>query len=259
MLSAHELHFSRGPRKILDAVSVKLQPGKVTALVGANGAGKSTLLKSLAGELEPQQGTVVLEGKPLAPGPALARRRAVLPQNTQLAFAFTVREVVMMGRYPHLQNGETSEDWEICDAALAKMEAGHLSARTYPTLSSGEKQRVQLARVLAQIWEAPPEGHRYLLLDEPTAGLDLAHQHGILRTASEWAQKDTAVLAVLHDLNLAMAYVDEVWVLENGRVAAAGPTMTTLTPGLIEQVFHVRAEFLTRPGQARPAILTQPR
>ncbi len=261
MLAAHDLHFSRGPRKILAGVTVELPPGRVTALLGTNGAGKSTLLKILAGELTPRQGVVEFGGRPLAAWPALevAKRRAVLPQESQLAFAFVVREVVMMGRFPHLLGGETPRDWEICDAALARTGAEHLAQRPYPALSSGEKQRVQLARVLAQVWEAPAEGGRALLLDEPIAGLDLAHQHEALRAAREWAQSGTTVLAVLHDLNLAMAYADEAWVLEDGKLAAMGPIEKVLTPSLIARVFGVEAEFLPRPGEARPAIITRPR
>lgn len=261
MFKAHNLYFSRGSRKILEAVSAELRPGRVTALLGPNGAGKSTLLKLFSGELSPQQGTLEFANRQLPQWPAkeIAPLRAVLPQESHLAFAFPVREVVMMGRYPHQAGGETAKDWEICQAALAKVEARHLAERPYPTLSSGEKQRVHLARVLAQVWEAPKDGHRCLLLDEPTAGLDLAHQHEALRAAQAWAKNGTAVLAVLHDLNLAMTYADDAWVLENGRLAANGPIEDVLTPSLIERVFKVSAEFISRPGEIRPAILTRPR
>jgi iron complex transport system ATP-binding protein len=261
MLTARDIYFSRGSRNILEAVSGELRPGRVTALVGPNGAGKSTLLKLFAGELSPDGGRIELGGKtlPELDPRAIAQRRAVLPQESHLAFAFLVRDVVMMGRFPHLRDGETPRDGEICGAALAKVEAAHLAERLYPTLSSGEKQRVQLARVLAQIWEPPSEGPCYLLLDEPTAGLDLAHQHDALRAAQEWARGGAVVLAVLHDLNLAMTYADDAWVLDNGRLAAAGPIEEVLTIALIERVFNVAVELLPRPGAARPVILTRPR
>ncbi len=261
MLVAHDLHFSRGSRKILEAVSGQLRPGRVTALVGPNGAGKSTLLKLFSGELTPESGRIEINGQALAhwSGREIAQRRAVLPQESHLAFAFPVRDVVMMGRFPHLHGSETARDGEICNAALAKVEGGHLAGRLYPTLSSGEKQRIQLARVLAQIWEAPPAGARYLLLDEPTSGLDLAHQHAALRAAREWALDGAVVLAVLHDLNMAMAYADDAWILENGRLAAAGPIEEVLTGPLIERVFNVSVELLPRPEGTRPAILTRPR
>lgn len=261
MLAAHDIHFFRGHRKILEAVSGELRPGRVTALAGPNGAGKSTLLKLFSGELTPESGRVEINGKILAnwSGREIAQRRAVLPQESHLAFAFPVREVVMMGRFPHLQGSETTRDGEICAAALAKVEGSHLAGRLYPTLSSGEKQRVQLARVLAQIWEPPAAGARYLLLDEPTSSLDLAHQHDALRAAQEWAHAGAVVLTVLHDLNLAMAYADDVWVLENGRLAAAGAIQEVLTGPLIERVFNVSVELLPRPGETRPAILTRRR
>jgi iron complex transport system ATP-binding protein len=261
MITASKLTFSRGSRLILDAIDGSLQPGRVTALLGPNGVGKSTLLKLFSGELEPAGGVIELGGRTLNKWDSreLARRRAVLPQESHLAFAFPVREVVMMGRFPHLRGGETDHDREVCQEALARVEAAELGDRLYPTLSSGEKQRVQLARVLAQIWEPPADGPRYLLLDEPTAGLDLAHQYQALRAAQEWARQGAVVLAVLHDLNLAMTYADDAWVLENNRIAAAGPVENVLSAALIERVFNVQAELLPRPGQPRPAIFTRPR
>ena len=261
MLSARDVQFFRGQRKILEAITGDLRPGCVTALLGPNGAGKSTLLKLFASELMPASGTIEFGGRQLSQwNPReLAQRRAVLPQESHLAFAFPVREVVMMGRFPHLQGSETPRDREIGDAALARLELTALADRPYPALSGGEKQRVQLARVLAQIWEPPPAGHRYLLLDEPTAGLDLAHQHAILRAAQEWARAGAVVLAVLHDLNLAMTYADDAWVLDQVRLAAIGPVEEVLQAPLIERVFQVSAELLPRPGHSRPVILTRPR
>jgi iron complex transport system ATP-binding protein len=259
MLIAKEVSFYRSDRQVLAAVSGTLAAGRVTALLGPNGAGKSTLLKLLTGELEPASGSVELEGKPLGEWRAeeLGKRRAVLPQESRLAFAFPVKEVVMMGRMP--LGTETPRDWEICGAALEKVEAGALAERLYTQLSGGEKQRVQLARVLAQVWEPVEEGSRCLLLDEPTAGLDLAHQHGALQAAVEWAKSGTAVLAVLHDLNLAMTYADDVWVLDGGRLVASGPVEEVLTPELIERVFKVSAELLPQAGQARPWVVTRVR
>jgi iron complex transport system ATP-binding protein len=259
MLMAKEVSFFRGDRQVLTAVSGTLQPGRVTALLGPNGAGKSTLLKLLTGELTPAGGSIELDGRALAgwAPEELGRRRGVLPQESRLAFAFPVREVVMMGRMPH--GGESARDWEICVAALECVEAGALAERLYTQLSSGEKQRVQLARVLAQVWEKSGDGNRYLMLDEPTASLDLAHQHGALRAAGEWAKNGAAVLAVLHDLNLAMAYADDAWVLDEGRMVASGPVEEVLTPGLIERVFKVSAELLPQAGQARPWIATRAR
>jgi len=261
MLTAHDINFFRGQRKILDSITGDLRPGRVTALLGPNGAGKSTLLKLFSGELSPNGGAIKFGDKSISQWAPreLAQRRAVLPQESHLAFAFPVREVVMMGRFPHLNGSETPRDREISDAALHKLELTALADRPYPALSGGEKQRVQLARVLTQIWEPPANGHRYLLLDEPTAGLDLAHQHAILRAAQEWARAGAVVLAVLHDLNLAMTYADDAWVLDNGHLVASGPIEDVLQVPLIERVFQVQAELLPRPGHLRPVILTEPR
>jgi iron complex transport system ATP-binding protein len=164
----------------------------------------------------------------------------------------------MMGRFPHTHGSETPNDRAIVEQVLQRLELTALADRPYPTLSGGEKQRVQLARVLAQIWEKPATGHRYLLLDEPTAGLDLAHQHQILHFAQELAQTGAVVLAVLHDLNLAMTYADDAWVLENGRLAAAGSVEDVLQAPLIERVFQVKAELLSQASGARPVVLIRP-
>ncbi len=259
MLAVRDLHFSRGPRKILAGVTAELHPGRVVALLGPNGAGKSTLLKLLSGELSPESGVIELDGKPLEQWPAeqVALRRAVLPQESHLAFAFPVREVVMMGRYPHNRHGETSSDHSIVEAVMRMTETLAFAPRPYPALSSGEKQRVHLARVLAQIWERPETGHRLLLLDEPAASLDLAHQYAAMQAARHLARNgDTAVLAVLHDLNLAMEYADEVWVLDERRLLAAGPVAEVLTPALIERVFKVGAEIIRRPN-THPIVITR--
>jgi iron complex transport system ATP-binding protein len=260
MLIARELGFHRGPRQILSGVAVTLSPGRLTVLLGPNGAGKSTLLKLLAGELTPSVGGVELDGRRLGrwtPGD-LARRRAVLPQESRLAFAFPVRDVVMMGRMPHARRGESPRDEEICTLALTRTGAGDLADRLYPALSGGEQQRVQLARVLAQVWEPQTGVDRLLLLDEPTANLDLAHQHSALSLAREWARAGAAVLAVLHDLNLALTYADDAWVLDHGQLVAAGPIQEVLTKELIASVFHLHAEFIPYRGCERPVISTRP-
>ncbi len=260
MLIAREVGFHRGPRQVLGGVGVTLTPGRLTVLLGPNGAGKSTLLKLLAGELTPDAGGIELDGRRLGrwtPGD-LARRRAVLPQESRLAFAFPVREVVMMGRMPHARGSESPRDEEICTLALARTGAGDLADRLYPALSGGEQQRVQLARILAQVWEAQEGADRILLLDEPTANLDLAHQHSTLSLAREWARASAAVLAVLHDLNLALTYADDAWILAHGQLVASGPIQEVLTPELIERVFHLRAEFIPVRGRERPVIVTRP-
>lgn len=243
-LSVEALTIRRRGRRLLDAVSIGLQPGALLAIVGPNGAGKTTLLSAMAGDLPPDEGVVHLDEQPLerwAP-PALARRRAVMPQATKLGFPLPVRAVVALGRAPFRDSGSRSADAAAIERAMRAADIAHLAQRSYPTLSGGEQQRVQLARVIAQLDFSgrPP----VLLLDEPTASLDLAHAHGVLHLARTLARQGAAVAAVLHDLNLAYRYSDRVLVLDNGRVVALGPPQTVLDIALIRSVFHVEARIL---------------
>ncbi len=252
-------------KTLLHAVSARFAAGEVTAILGPNGAGKSTLMSVLTGQRQPGIGQVTLAGKALADYPhgALARLRACVAQETQVAFDFSVREVVELGRYPHRRQPAAHESL-IAQRAMQATAVEHLQHRALNTLSGGEKARVHLARALAQVWEpvagAGPvpvtkEGGplhetslagafmaRWLLLDEPTAALDLQHQHRMLQLARSWAGGQGAgVVAVLHDLNQALRYSDQCVVLQSGQVVASGKTAEVLTPGLIRQVWDVRA------------------
>ena len=160
-------------------------------------------------------------------------------------FPFTVEEVALLGRNPHICGSESKKDLEIVKNALELVEAEHLMKQSFPTLSGGEQQRVHLARVLAQIWEKPESGQRYLLLDEPTSSLDLAHQHLTLQTACKFAEKGTAVLMVLHDLNLAAQYADKVMILQKGENTAFGSPQEVLTKEIIREVFGIEV-YITK-------------
>lgn len=260
MLRAENATVCRGERTILAHVSCALAPGRLTALVGPNGAGKSTLLRLFAGEFPPTEGGIFFTDRRLCDWPAcdLACRRAVLPQESSLQFPFRVHEVVLLGRAPHVHGTETPRDHAIVTEALEAVDLAGKRNRIFPTLSGGEKQRVHLARALAQIWDTDGGGGRVLLLDEPTASMDLAHQHATLRRARALTAEGAATLAVLHDLNLAMTYADDVWVLRSGELVAAGPVVSTLTPALIREVFGVEARFLDCPGCTRPHVVTKP-
>lgn len=240
MLSAQALTVRIGANTLLDGVSLTLNPGEVLAVVGPNGAGKSTLLRALSGELAPFAGQVLMNGRPLAawlPRQA-ARMRGVLPQSSALAFRFPVLDVVSMGRGPYRKTHTQAQNRAIAEQALALTDTAELAARIYTTLSGGERQRVQLARVLAQIWEPQGPLHRYLLLDEPTSALDLAHQHAVLAIARHFADSQTAgVLAVLHDLNLAALYADRIAVLRRGQLIETGPPGQVLNSELIQRIF----------------------
>ena len=230
-----------GRKKLLDDISLTVETGELVAVVGANGAGKSTLLKSLCGEIRPTSGEVFFGERRLNDWPTeeLAKIRAVLPQSFALNFPFKVREVTLLGRTPHIGFTETPRDYQIVGEALAMVEAAEFAERYYPTLSGGEKQRVQIARVLAQIWDSDEKGLRYLLLDEPTSSLDLAHQHLILETAGKLAGERTAVVAVLHDLNLAAQYADKILMLKDGKCFAFGEPRAVLNSQNIREAFGI--------------------
>ena len=235
--------IGRGPR--LATVDAQLQAGCFTAILGPNGAGKSTLMSMLVGERMPQAGEVWQDGLPLHrhAAQALAMRRAVMPQDCAVAFDFSVREVVELGRYPHRARPSRSEA-AIVDQAMALTGVAHLAQRSINTLSGGERARTHLARALAQIWEAPEDGSaRWLLLDEPTAALDLAHQHQSMALLRRWAsEQGVGVVAVLHDLNLALRYADDVLVLGGPAGVAWGRTLQTLQPELVQGVWGMRCD-----------------
>lgn len=249
-LVASDLGVKAGERWLLRSVSLRLRAGEVGVVLGPNGAGKSTLLSVLAGLLAPQEGSVCIDDQTVDVGHAArwATRRAVLPQETGVAFDFSAHDVVALGRYPHRQRPSRDEDRIVADA-LSATDVAHLASRGVGLLSGGERLRVQLARVLAQIWEAPADGaSRWLLLDEPTAALDLRHQHEVLGLVRRWAREQSVgVLLVLHDLNLALRYADQVWVLECGALRASGAPEGVLTPALLESVWRVRATRVAGP------------
>ena len=254
MLQALQLCCERGHRRILEQVELVLEPGEVLVVLGTNGAGKSTLLATLTGELAPSAGQVLLGERPLASWSAQerARRMAVLPQSSALAFAFEVQEVVAMGRMPNASGQR--RDAEILREAMAAADVSHLATRSYLSLSGGERQRVHLARVLAQVWDSAEQG--CLLLDEPTASLDLAHQHLTLQQAREMASRGLAVLVVLHDLNLAARYADRLLLLHEGRVCAQGSPWEVLQVERLEQVFKVPVRVQPHPLHDCPLVLS---
>ncbi|WP_280429788.1 heme ABC transporter ATP-binding protein [Nocardia brasiliensis] len=237
-------------RRVLEDVDFDVVAGEIVALVGPNGAGKSTLLAALAGELTPSTGVIELEGHALTHWSPLdmARRRAVLPQSHTVGFPFTAREVVAMGRAPWLRTERRELDDERIAAALAAADVKHLAARSFPTLSGGERARVALARVLAQDTGT-------LLLDEPTAALDLGHQEAVLHLATARARAGAAVVIVLHDLGIAAAYADRVAVLEAGRIAADGPPRKVLTTDLLTRVYQHPVEVLDHPETGAQLVL----
>lgn len=246
MFEVREISVRAGAKAIVENISLYLEAGEVVALIGANGAGKSTVLKAMCGDVKPSTGQILFENRPLKEWDyhELARRRAVLSQNLHFNFPFTAREVVLLGRNPHIRGSESKKDLAIAEEALKLVEATHLAERSFPTLSGGEQQRVHLARTLAQIWDKPYGGaNRYLLLDEPTSNLDLAHQHLTLRLARKFSLEGVGILIILHDLNLAARYADRIYLLKQGRILASGKPVEVLTVENIESAFGFAVEI----------------
>lgn len=252
MLETRSATVIRDNSKLIDSVSIAVAPGRLTAVVGPNGSGKSTLLSTLSGDIAPDSGEVLLDKTAISAmrADALAHRRAVLPQSLQLSFPFTVYEVVRLG----LRSSASEADARIAEA-LASVDLGGFGGRFYQTLSGGEQQRVQLARVLTQVWRAPGSTDTpYLLLDEPTSSLDLKHQILTLRTMRSFAAAGGGVLTVLHDLNLAAAFADELLVMSAGREAARGSPAEVLSPWLLQDVFGVDAS-ITKSASGVPYLV----
>jgi len=257
MLEVDGASRTLGGMQIIDDVSVRFKPGHLSVIIGPNGSGKTTLLRMMSGELKPTRGLILYDGKAIAGTgmEALARKRAVLSQSSDLSFPLTVDEVVMMGRYPHFVLKPSRHDEEVCGAAIAAMGIDQIRGRNYLTLSGGEKHMVHFARVLAQIWIPPEDHHRYLLLDEPTAFLDINHQHLFLKMAKGMAERDTVVVAVLHDILLAAQYADFIVALRNGRKIAEGDVDSMITPGLFRDLYGMNGKIFRGDGMTYPIIV----
>lgn len=251
MISVAGLRYRAGGRMILHGIDLQVEAGSLTALVGPNGAGKSTLMRILAGDLTPAAGTVRLGGLPATGGKPreMARVRAVLPQTYNLEFGFRVREVAAMGRFPHRGGGDGRNDRGIVEQALADTEMTELADRLFTDLSAGERARAMFARVLAQ--QTP-----ILLLDEPTAALDIRHRHLVMGLAQRAARRGGAVAAVVHDLNLAGEYADRVGVMNRGRMTAFGSPAETLRPDLLTGVYGRRIEVIRHPETGRRLVVS---
>lgn len=259
MLSADHIDVARGATTILSGLSLSLQAGETVGVLGANGAGKSTFLAALADELPVAAGQVTLRGEPLRrlSHGQQARERAVLPQKPSLGFDLGVDEVVAMGAYPFPELTEAQID-ALSVRVLELADVTHLAGRRYLTLSGGEQQRVQFARVLLQSLAAREAGDaRYLLLDEPTSSLDPRHQHDLLSVASRLAREAAlGVLVILHDVNLAVRWCDRLLLLSGGRALACGAPQDVLTAENLQEVYGIAVTLLPHPQMpGRPLVL----
>ncbi len=239
-LALNAVSYAAGDRRLIDGISLAVQPGTLHVLLGPNGAGKSTLLSLLAGDLKPLAGQATLDDRRLADWPtaALARRRAAMMQRDELRFPFSVDEVVSLGRLPWQRREQSAGERKIVADALKEAGAEKLAGRRYLELSGGERARVQLARALAQITaDDDDRAPRYLLLDEPTASLDFAFQHQVLLTLRGLADRGVGVLAILQDPNLALRHADNVSLVASGRLIGSGAPEAVLEALQLSRVY----------------------
>lgn len=244
MLQASNVHFCIRQRPIVDEVSLELNPGEILAVLGPNGAGKSTFFKLLSGEIQCKHGSVGYNGHNIQKlkSKELAEVRAVMPQHSQVNFPFTAQEVVELG----LISTRSKQPAKLIQEVLEATNTSHLKDQVFNHLSGGEKQRVQLARVLVQIWETKPFP-RYLLLDEPTSSLDIAQQHAVLKILTALKSRNIGILVILHELNLAAQYADKIALLKNGVVAKIGNVEDVLEEKVLEYVFDHPIHLIQNP------------
>lgn len=247
-LSARGIVHEVAARVVLDGINLDLEAGSLTVLIGPNGAGKSTLLRIMAGDIRPTRGDVFVRGRPIANFTVaeLALIRAVLPQRIRCDFAFSAQEVVELGRHVHSRQARVRpQDHEVVQTALCQTGVTELAHLPFPSLSVGEQALVMMARVLAQ--QTP-----VLILDEPTASLDLKYQHRLLRLLCKRVRAGTTVVAVLHDLNLAALYADRIGVMTRGRLSALGRPAEVLDPTLLSTVYQYPVDVFDHPsGEGR--------
>ncbi len=258
MIVADRVCVAMGRTTILRDVTFAARAGETTAIIGPNGSGKSTLLKAVAGEIG-YRGGITINGREVAatkPREA-ALHRAVLPQATTLSFPFTVQEVVRLGTLGGRPGVSGADQRLLPERALAAVDLEGFAGRFYQELSGGEQQRVQLARVLCQVWQPVLDGiPRFLLLDEPVSSLDIKHQLAIMQVARDFASRGGGVVAILHDLNLTAMFADRLVVMHRGSVAASGGPGEVLTDALLGRVFDCPLKVGVAPAQA-PFVLPQ--
>ena len=253
-LDVRDVDVELGGTRILEAVSANVADGRLVGVVGPNGAGKSTLLRAMNGIVEPVEGAVLVDEQAVhdLPSKAASRRIASVPQDTHLGFEFTVRETVEMGRHAHVPRFGSDPDPGAVERAMERADVARFADRAITSLSGGEKQRVLLARALAQ--QTP-----VLLLDEPTASLDVNHQVRTLELVRGLADDaERAVVAAIHDLDLAARYCDELVLVADGRVLDSGAPAEVLTPHAVRDAFDARVAVGTDPVTGEPTVTPLP-
>lgn len=256
MYEASNISFRVRDRVILDDINLTIQPGQFTAVVGPNGAGKSTLLKSLAYENTEFSGGIKINGTSIRSysPKSLSLVRAVLPQSTTVPFAFSAVQIVQLGRYAH--RSTDSANRAIVAEVMELTQTTSFKNQEYSTLSGGEKQRVQMARVLAQVWEETVYP-RYILLDEPTSNMDIAQQQQMFALAKTICKRNIGVMAIVHDLNQAVQFADQLYFLRDGKITAAGEARRVFTKSNIEETFCCRVNVYHDPCNNCPYIIPE--
>lgn len=254
MIEAKNISYHAGGKKLLQGVDLKVSPGEMLAVIGANGAGKSTLMKLLSREILAAAGSILFNRRPVTAYKQneLARIRAVLAQHNTISMSFRVHELVLMGRYPHFDAHPTPHDLEVIRLVMEETGITHLNNRDYNTLSGGEQQRVQLARVIAQIYDVK---NGFLFLDEPTNGLDILYQQQILTIARRMADRGYCVVCILHDINFASRYADNILILKDGKTVDFGPPARVINCETIHEAFNIHVKLMDCDGLSCPLVI----
>jgi len=257
MITAEQIKYSVGQKNIINNISIQFLPGRCNLIIGPNGSGKSTLIKLLSGELENYDGRIMYNNSDIKTFTKLkmAASRAVLSQQTELSFPMMVEEVVMLGRNPHFEFNPTKKDTAIVQEVIALLDLTSFTNRNYQSLSGGEKQRVHYARVLAQIWDKPAGTHRYLFLDEPLNNLDIYYQQIFLSIANSLLNETTTLIGVVHDINIAMRYADELFFLKEGTLVKNGAPEKIVDAILLKEVFNIDTQIITHPSTNKPIVI----
>jgi iron complex transport system ATP-binding protein len=256
MLRTEKISFKVEQKYLLKESSLQFESGKFHVIMGANGAGKSTLLKILAGDQKPFSGKVFLFDKELShyTKKELATKRAVLSQHYNINFPIMVNDIVLMGRYPYYVNTPTSKDLDICRRAMDVMNVSEFFDRDYTTLSGGEAQKVQMSRVLAQIWEAKEGQEKLLFLDEPVSHLDIRYQHQLLQAAKDLCKQHITVVAILHDINLTISFADRILFMKKGEILYDTNNLKEVSENMIRDVFDVSSKIIY-PENHKPVVV----
>ncbi|MGH1486526.1 MAG: heme ABC transporter ATP-binding protein [Cellvibrionaceae bacterium] len=247
-------------KPLLNNINCNISPGELTVLIGPNGAGKSTLLKVCAGDLRPVSGSIKLNQRDIHDYSAktLSSLRAVMTQEYRMSFSFTVREIVNMGCFVYEDVLYQQKQQAIIHEVMQFMNIEALANRHFSTLSGGEQQRTQLARVLAQLWE--PYSHneaRYLFLDEPTSSLDIFHQYNVLSLAKQLTKRNIGVLAVVHDLSLAASFANQLILLSGGEIITHGPANEVLQREHLLSVYGIGGHYFHKSEHFQPSLLVE--